>query len=71
MVCPTRERLADDYRRVSCQYQKTLAAVIDTMTVEQAREQTKKLFDACVHAREALRVHELSHETHQQRIVLK
>jgi hypothetical protein len=62
MVCPTRERLADEYRRVSRQYQKTLATVIDTMTVEQAREQTQMLFDACVQAQESLRVHELSHE---------
>jgi hypothetical protein len=60
-ICPTREQLDSDYRRLLSEYHRTLAALLDTRTVDQATDDIQGLYEACVSARKALQQHDQFH----------
>jgi hypothetical protein len=59
--CPVREQLLARFTRLFGHYNTTLVKLLDKMTVEEAINETKALFDACTEARKDLSQHERDH----------
>jgi hypothetical protein len=59
--CPIREELVAQFTRVYRDYNERLATLLEWMPLAEATEGTRKLFDAAVHARQQISVHDWEH----------
>lgn len=71
VACPARERLVADYRRLLAQYHVTFSGLLDVKTADEAIDEARPLFDACVSAREALLDHDRKDACGERRMAVR
>jgi hypothetical protein len=59
--CPIRQQLVANFTRLYSHYTVTLTELLHNMTLAEASNETRIVFDTCVSARKQLSTHEIEH----------